>query len=89
MPVELPLKPRQVHPFAKKNTSKSSVSGATGGQKHKATNGLAALGRAAAQKDARQATKDNQVVLILLPNGKRKFVKVKDLNATKKSSGVC
>jgi hypothetical protein len=81
MPIELPLKPRQTHPYAKKNTSKSSMSGATGGKKHKATNGLAALGRAEAQKASRQATKDNQVVMLVLPNGKTRFVKVKDYEA--------
>jgi hypothetical protein len=86
MPIELPLKERQLHPFAKKVGSKSSVSGATGGKKHKATNGLAAVARGEAQKAARQATKDNQMTLILLPNGKRKFVRTKDLVPAKKNA---
>jgi hypothetical protein len=79
MTVELPLKERHLHPFSKKQSSKGNVSGATGGKKHKATNGLAAMGRAEAQKGARQATQDNKMVMLLLPNGKRRFVKAKDL----------
>jgi hypothetical protein len=80
MAIELPLKYRQLHPFAKKVGSKSSVSGATGGKKNKATNGLASLARAAQQEGARQATKDNQMIMVLLPSGKRRFVKAKDWN---------
>ena len=86
MPIELPLKERQLHPFAKKVGSKSSVSGPTGGKKHKATNGLAALARGEAQKAARQATKDNMMVMVVLPSGKTRFVRVKDLDAAKKST---
>lgn len=79
MPVELPLKPRQTHPFAKKVGSKSSVSGAVGGKKGKATNGLAAVARGEAQKAARQATKDNMMVMHLLPSGKIRFVRRSEL----------
>jgi hypothetical protein len=86
MSIELPLKYRQLHPFAKKVGSKSSVSGATGGKKHKATNGLASLARDAVQKAARQATKDNQMVMVLLPSGKRRFVKASELNKVKKGT---
>jgi hypothetical protein len=86
--IELPLKQRQLHPFAKKVGSKSSVSGATGGKKHKATNGLAAVARGEAQKSARQATKDNMMVMVLLPSGKKRFMKAKELDAaTQKSAG--
>jgi len=77
--IELPLKQRQLHPFAKKVGSKSSVSGATGGKKHKATNGLAAVVRGEAQKAARQATKDNMMVMVLLPSGKKRFVRKSEL----------
>lgn len=90
MTIELPLKYRQLHPFAKKVGSKSSVSGATGGKKHKATNGLAAVARGEAQKAARQATKDNMTVMVLLPSGKRRFVRAKELNGlaqSKKGAG--
>jgi hypothetical protein len=79
MPIELPLKERQLHPFAKKVGSKSSVSGATGGKKNKATNGLAAVARGEAQKAARQATKDNMMVMVLLPNGKKRFIRKSEL----------
>jgi hypothetical protein len=86
MPIELPLKPRHLRPFAKQVGSKSSISGGLGGKKHKATNGLAALARAAQQKDARQATADNQMVMILLPSGKRRFVRAKELDASTKGA---
>jgi hypothetical protein len=79
MAMELPLKPKHLHPFAKKIGSKSSVSGATGGKKNKATNGLAAVARGEAQKEARQATKDNMMVMVLLPSGKRRFVRKSEL----------
>jgi hypothetical protein len=75
MTMELPLKPKHLHPFAKKVGSKSSISGATGGKKHKATNGLAAVARGEAQKEARQATVDNMMVMVLLPSGKRRFIR--------------
>jgi hypothetical protein len=77
--MEIPLKPKHLHPFAKKIGSKSSISGATGGKKGKATNGLAAVARGEAQKAARQATKDNMMVMVLLPSGKRRFVRKADL----------
>jgi hypothetical protein len=81
MTVELPLKPRYLTSYAKKVGSKSSVSGPVGGKKGKATNGMAAMARAEAQKGARQATKDNQTVMVLMPNGKRRFVKAEDLKS--------
>jgi hypothetical protein len=86
MPIELPLKPKHLRPFAKQVGSKSSVSGGTGGKKNKATNGLAALARAAQQKDARQATQDNMMVMVLLPSGKRRFVRAKEWNAGSKGA---
>ena len=77
--MELPLKPKHLHPFAKKVGSKSSVSGPVGGKKDKATNGMAAVARGEAQKEARQATKDNMMVMVLLPSGKRRFIRKSDL----------
>jgi hypothetical protein len=79
MPVELPLKPRQLHPFAKKQPSKNNTSGPTGGKKNRVPSGAGLQILAQAKKDAQQQTKDNRVVLLLLPSGKRKFVKAKDL----------
>jgi len=79
MSIELPLKYRQLHPFAKKVGSNSSGSGPTGGKKNKATNGMAAIARGEAQKEARQATKDNMMVMVLLPSGKRRFVRQSEL----------
>jgi hypothetical protein len=77
MPVELPLKPRHLHPQAKKMKSSSSTSG-SGGSK-KANNGMAAVARAQAQKAAREQTKRNQKVMLVLPNGKVRFVRASDL----------
>jgi hypothetical protein len=79
VPVELPLKYRQLHPYAKKVGSKSSQSGPTGGKKNKMVQGAGLQIQAQAKKEAQQQTKDNMTVMILLPSGKRKFVKVKDL----------
>jgi hypothetical protein len=79
MPVELPLKPRQLHPFAKKQPSKNNTSGSTGGKKNRVSSGTGLQILAQAKKDAQQQTKDNKTVMILLPSGKRKFIKVKDL----------
>jgi hypothetical protein len=77
--MELPLKPKHLKPFAKKIGSKSSVSGAVGGKKGKATNGMAAIARAEAQKEARQTTKDNMMVMHMLPSGKIRFVRKSEL----------
>lgn len=74
MPVEIPLKPRQLHPGGKKQASKSSVSGSTGGKKHKATNGVAALVRAELQKTSREQTARNKKILIIDGHGKRRFI---------------
>lgn len=79
--IELPLKPRQLHPGGKKQKSTSSQAGTTGGKKNKATNGLAALARAELQKEARAQTADNKRVLLVLPNGKQRFVKLSEYNA--------
>ena len=79
MTMELPLKPKYLHPFAKKVGSKSSVSGPTGGKKNRVNNGMAALIRAEAQKESRQATKANMMVMVLLPSGKRRFVRQSEL----------
>lgn len=79
MAIELPLKPKYKTPFAKKVGTSSANSGGTGGKKGKATNGLAALARAEAQKDARRVTEENKRVLVLLPSGKRRFMKASDL----------
>lgn len=74
MPVELVLKPRQLHPGGKRQASKLNVSGVTGGKKHKATNGLAASVRAQQQHESRAQTERNRRILVLLPNGKRRFM---------------
>jgi hypothetical protein len=79
MTVELPLKGRHLHPYSKKVGSKSSVSGPTGGKKHKGAQGGGLVIMAQVRKDAQQQTQDNRTVMLLLPNGKRRFVKAKDL----------
>jgi hypothetical protein len=79
MPVELPLKYRQLHPYAKKVGSKSNQSGPTGGKKGKMTQGAGLQIQAQVKKTAQQQTKDNQTIMILTAKGKIKFVKVKDL----------
>lgn len=74
MPVELPLKPKHLHPVSKKQGSKNNVSGSTGGKKHKATNGIAALTRAELQKISRAETMRNKKILIIGANGKKRFM---------------
>jgi hypothetical protein len=79
--IELPLKPSQLHPGGKKQKSTGSQSGTTGGKKNKATNGMAALARAEMQKEARERTAENKKVLLILPNGKQRFVRLSEYNA--------
>lgn len=81
MPVEIPLKPRQLHPGGKQQGSKSSVSGATGGKKHKATNGVAAIVRAELQKESREKTARNKKILIIDGRGKRRFILLSEYEA--------
>lgn len=77
--MELPLKPRHLHPQAKKIKASTNNSGVTGGKKNKMPKGMGLQIIAQAKKDAQQKTKDNQKILVLLPNGKRKFVKISEL----------
>lgn len=74
MPIELPLKPKHLHPVSKKQKSTGSGSGTTGGKKHRVTNGPLALIRAEQVKTDRELTKDNKRILVILPSGKRRFM---------------
>jgi hypothetical protein len=74
MPIELPLKPRQLHPTSKRQASKSSVSGSTGGKKNKVTNGLGAIARQEMMKEAQIKTATNKRVLVIGADGKRRFM---------------
>lgn len=78
MPLELPLKYRQLHPYAKKVGSKSNQSGPTGGKKNKMTQGAGLQIQAQVKKTAQEQTKDNQTVMILTAKGKIRFMKMKD-----------
>jgi len=83
MSVELPLKPRQLHPTAKKQKSTANGSGSTGGKKHKGTNGLAAVARAQAQQAARNQTIANKRILIIDGRGKRRFMLLSEYEAAR------
>lgn len=74
MPVELKLKPRQLHPAAKQQKSTSSQAGSTGGKKHKITNGIAAGVRQQMIKEAQEQTIRNKKVLVIGADGKRRFM---------------
>lgn len=74
MPVELPLKPRQLHPVSKKQGSKSSQSGVTGGKKHRVTNGVAASIRQQMVKESQAQTARNKKILVIDGTGKRRFM---------------
>jgi hypothetical protein len=84
VPQELPLKYRQLHPYAKKIGSKSNQSGPTGGKKNKMAQGAGLQIQAQAKKDAQQQTADNKTVMILTPKGKIKFIRMKDYQAGKR-----
>jgi hypothetical protein len=84
VPQELPLKYRQLHPYAKKIGSKSNQSGPTGGKKTKMAQGAGLQIQAQVKKDAQQQTKDNQAVMILTAKGKIKFIRMKDYQAGKR-----
>jgi len=77
-PVEIRLKPRQLHPYAKKIASKNSISGPTGGKKNRVAQGAGLQLLAQAKKDAQQQTTDNKTVMILTSTGKIKFIRMKD-----------
>lgn len=74
MSIEIQLKPRQLHPGGKRQASKSSVSGATGGKKKRVTNGVGAAFRQEAVKLAQQQTRDNRRILVIGADGKRRFM---------------
>lgn len=79
MSEELPLKPKYLHPMVKKVKATTNNSGVTGGKKHRVTNGIAAVARQEAQKESRQQTKDNMMVMHMLPNGKIRFVRKSEM----------
>jgi hypothetical protein len=74
MPIEIALKPKHLHPTSKRQASKSSMSGTTGGKKHKVTNGLGAIARAEAVKLAQMQTAQNKRILLITADGKRHFI---------------
>lgn len=74
MPIEIGLKPRQLHPASKKQKSTGSGSGPVGGKKHKVTNGLGALARQEMLKQAHDQTLANKKILLISANGKRHFI---------------
>jgi len=79
MTVEIKLKPRQLHPTSKGQKSTSGNSGGTGGKKHKVTNGVGAAARQKQSQADRDKTEANKMVLLLLPSGKRRFVRLSSL----------
>lgn len=78
MTIEIQLKPRQLHPGGKRQASKSSMSGTTGGKKHKVTNGLGALARAEQMKTAQVQTAMNKKILVIGADGKRRFMLLRE-----------
>ena len=74
MPVEIKLKPRQLHPGGKQQASKSSISGTTGGKKNRVTNGPLAMIRAQQKQESAEQTKRNRKIMVVLPNGKCRFM---------------
>lgn len=74
MPVEIKLKPRQLHPGGKQQASKSSISGTTGGKKNRVTNGPLAMIRQQQKAEDAKKTAQNRRIMVVLPNGKRRFM---------------
>jgi lysophospholipid acyltransferase (LPLAT)-like uncharacterized protein len=74
MSIEIKLKPKHLHPTAKRQKSTSSTAGTTGGKKHKVTNGLGAIARAEAVKLAQMQTAQNKKILFITADGKRRFM---------------
>lgn len=81
MPIELPLKPKHLHPTAKRQKSTSSQAGTTGGKKHKITNGLGALQRQEMVKAAQIQTAQNKKILYIDATGKRRFIFMSEYEA--------
>lgn len=78
MPVEIKLKPRQLHPTGKSQKSTQNRSGPSGGKKNRATNGMSALLREQLKKEAVEQTQRNKMILLILPNGKRRFMRLNE-----------
>lgn len=74
MPIELPLKPKHLHPTAKRQKSTGSGSGTTGGKKHKVTNGLGAVARQQQLEQAHAQTEAHKKILVIGADGKRRFM---------------
>lgn len=81
MPIEIQLKPRQLHPGGKRQASKSSQSGSTGGKKNKVTNGLGAVTRQQMLEYAHAQTAANKKVLVIGADGKRRFMLMSEYEA--------
>lgn len=81
MPIEIQLKPRQLHPGGKRQASKSSLSGTTGGKKHKVTNGVRAAVRQEELKEAHAQTLAHKKILVIGADGKRRFMLMSEYEA--------
>jgi hypothetical protein len=82
MTIEIQLKPKHLHPTAKKQKSTGSGSGPVGGKKHKVTNGMGALTRAELMKEAQNQTATNKRILLITADGKRHFILLSEYNAS-------
>lgn len=82
-PMELPLKPKHLHPTAKKQKSTGSGSGPVGGKKHRVTNGMQAVMREQMKKEAADQTAANKKILVIDAKGKRHFMRLREYEATR------
>lgn len=83
MAVELPLKPKHLHPASKHQKSTSSTSGSAGGKKNRATNGMAALARKEMIEQAQKQTARNKMIMVIDAKGKRHFMRLSEYEATR------
>jgi hypothetical protein len=79
--IEIKLRDKYRRPSAKQQKSTHSISGVTGGKKHRVTNGMSGVAREQMKKEAADQTARNKMVLLILPSGKRRFMRLSEYNA--------
>lgn len=87
MAIEIKVREKYTRHNVKRQKSTSSASGPVGGKKNRATNGMSALVREQAKKDAVEQTTRNRMILVILPSGKRRFMRLSEYVAAGSAGG--
>ena len=81
--IEIPLRAKYKQHTVKQQKSTHSISGVTGGKKHRVTNGMSGVMREQMKKQAAEQTERNKMILVILPSGKRRFMRLAEYDAAR------